>query len=64
MTAKPTPTTHPVEKLEDGLAVWYCDCCRVRYPHLGRDSWQFVNKTGDCPRCTARAQAEGEQPNA
>lgn len=58
MTANAKPTTLPVEKLEDGLAVWYCDRCRVRYPHLGRDSWEFVNESGVCPRCVARELTE------
>ena len=39
----------------DGAHTWTCDDCQAAHPDLSPACWQFVNKSGVCPRCTARA---------
>lgn len=41
----------------DGAHTWQCDDCRAAHPDLAPESWQFVNKSGECPRCLARTAA-------
>jgi hypothetical protein len=45
------------DEAEAALAVWQCDDCRAAHPDLAPESWQFVNKSGECPRCAARTAA-------
>lgn len=63
MAANPTPQPRVIRR---GCAVfghvWQCDDCRAAHPDLAPESWQFVNKSGECPRCVARtAAAEDDQ---
>lgn len=37
--------------------VWECSQCRFLRPYAPPEAWQFVNKSGVCPRCIARDMA-------
>lgn len=37
-----------------------CSRCRELQPDLAPECWQFVNETGECPRCLARIAASEE----
>lgn len=64
MAANPTPTTRVISPgCRTFGHVWTCDDCQAAHPDLSPACWQFVNKSGVCPRCTARAESEGEEPN-
>lgn len=40
--------------------VWECAQCRFLRPYAAPEAWRFVNKSGVCPRCTARDMASKE----